>query len=128
MNQTIAIKREDVPDGLVLVYNADAGLFNTLADIGHKVVSPATYPCVLCELTHGYFAMRRTWAIFAESLAMPVTYLHRDQFRSLFPDDAESLPAVFRVAGGDWRRLLDRDALRGYRSVAELADAIRALL
>jgi len=128
MNQMVAIKREDVPDGLVLVYNADAGLFNMLADIGHRVVSPTTYPCALCELTHGYFAMRGTWATFAESLAMSVTYLHRDQFRALFPDDAESLPAVFRVTGGDWRRLLDRDALRGYRSVTELADAIRALL
>ena len=125
VNQTVAIRRADIPDGLVLVYNADRGLFNSLADIGHKIVSPATYPCALCELTHGYFAMRRTWAAFAEELGMPVTYLHRDQFRALFADDAELLPAVFRVTDGDWHRVLDRDAVRRCRSVEQLAAEIR---
>ena len=28
---------------LLFVYNADSGLFNTMADIGHKLLSPETY-------------------------------------------------------------------------------------
>ena len=43
---------------LLFVYNADSGFFNTLADIGHKLFSPATYPCQLCAITHGVLAER----------------------------------------------------------------------
>ncbi|MBU0498608.1 MAG: hypothetical protein KJ558_05035 [Gammaproteobacteria bacterium] len=55
---------------LLFVYNADSGLFNTLADIGHKIFSPGTYQCDLCALTHGYFQERIEWRAFVESLGV----------------------------------------------------------
>ena len=42
---------------LILVYNADSGFFNALADSAHKLLSPSTYDCRLCALTYGAIQM-----------------------------------------------------------------------
>ncbi len=70
---------------LLFVYNADSGFFNTLADIGHKLFSPATYPCQLCAITHGVLAERGAWRDFVAALDLPSEFLHRDQFQARFP-------------------------------------------
>ena len=70
---------------LLFVYNADSGFFNTLADIGHKLFSPATYPCQLCAITHGVLAERGAWRDFIGALDLPCEFLHRDQFQARFP-------------------------------------------
>ena len=85
---------------LLFVYNADSGLFNTLGDIGHKLFSPATYPCRLCAITYGVLTERAEWRAFVESLGVPCEFLHRDQFRERFPGVEIALPAVFRLVDG----------------------------
>lgn len=79
---------------LLFVYNADTGLFNTMADIGHKIFSPSTYKCDLCMLTHGYFSERDEWRDFVESLQVSAEFIHRDEFRTQYPDMEIDLPAV----------------------------------
>ena len=88
---------------LLFVYNADSGLFNTMADIGHKLLSPETYACDLCALTHGYFSEKRQWREFVESLGPECEFLHRDQFRKCYPQDTTPLPAVFIATGNGIR-------------------------
>ena len=39
------------PERLILVYNADNGLFNAVTDWSHKFFSPQTYQCSLCRYT-----------------------------------------------------------------------------
>jgi len=84
----------DKNSGLVFVYNADRGLFNMMADISHKVLSPSTYPCNLCGLTHGAFSMRKEWRDFLAKIKPPLTFLHRDEFRKEFKLEDE-LPAIY---------------------------------
>ncbi len=96
---------------LLFVYNADSGLFNTLADIGHKLFAPDSYPCDLCALTHGYLREKAQWRRFVEELGVPCQFLHRDQFRHRYPDDTTPLPAVFLVQNGSLRPCLDKEAL-----------------
>lgn len=105
---------------LLFVYNADSGLFNTLADIGHKIFSPATYDCRLCALTHGYFSERREWREFIATLPADCDFLHRDEFRQRYPDDTTALPAVFRVDGGRPRACLAARLLRNCGNLSEL--------
>jgi hypothetical protein len=88
------------PVSLLFVYNADAGLFNTLADIGHKIFSPATYECALCALTHGYFKERSQWREFIQDLECTCEFLHRDQFRERYRAERVELPAVFLLQDG----------------------------
>ena len=84
----------DKNSGLVFVYNADRGFFNMMADISHKVLSPSTYPCNLCALTHGAFSMRKEWRDFLAKIKPPLTFLHRDEFRKEFKLE-DDLPAIY---------------------------------
>lgn len=105
---------------LLFVYNADSGLFNTLADIGHKIFAPATYECALCALTHGYFKERSQWRAFIDGLACDCEFLHRDQYLERFPDGPQDLPAVFRYRDGHPEGCIDAEALRACGSIGEL--------
>jgi hypothetical protein len=49
-------------DQLLFVYDTDGGPFNTMVDNAHEILSPNTYACQLCALTHGYLHERRSLA------------------------------------------------------------------
>ncbi len=110
---------------LLFVYYADSGLFNTMADIGHKLLSPETYACDLCALTHGYFSEKRQWREFVESLGPECVFLHRDQFRERYPQDTTPLPAVFIATGNGIRPCIEAQQLRDCRSLNQLQELIR---
>ena len=69
---------------LIFVYNADSGLMNTLIDIGHKVISPQTYQCNLCDLTFGLFSEHKQWKQFREASNTEMEFLHRDEFEQKY--------------------------------------------
>lgn len=108
---------------LLFVYNADAGLFNTVADIGHKLFSPATYPCRLCALTHGYFTTSAQWKHFVAGLPVPCEFLHRDEFLRRYPGMDIRLPAVLLEEAGALLPCLsvaDLDACHDLAALEEL--------
>ncbi len=79
---------------LVFVYNAGSDLFSSVADMAHKIFSPATYQCHLCALTYGNFHVKKDWKAFIDSLPVESVFIYKDQFLkqyNLFFD----LPAVF---------------------------------
>lgn len=84
-----------MPTRLVFVYNADSGLFNTVSDIAHKILSPNTYSCQLCALTHGYFSVREEWVGFLEELDADCEFLHRDELIEKYQLDDLDLPAIY---------------------------------
>lgn len=72
---------------LVFIYNADSGLVNSLLDGAHKIVSPATYACSLCRLTHGAVSEKKLWTQFREELKLAgknLQFLHKDEFRKVY--------------------------------------------
>ena len=106
---------------LIFVYNADSGLFNTLTDIGHKIFSPETYHCPLCDLTHGYFTMRKEWGDFLERLDYELVFLHRDEFIKQHPDLSHTLlPVILVQSGPIITTLLDDIALRQCKDIEQL--------
>jgi len=84
---------------LIFVYNADSGVMNTLLDIGHKLLSPSTYDCKLCALTHSTFRMRPEWHAFIDRLGYPVEFLHRDEFQARYGNVQIPAPAVLLASG-----------------------------
>jgi len=82
-------------DKVIFVYNADSGLFNLLSDMAHKVISPDTYNCQLCRLTHGHFGMRDQWHDYLQTLDSEIEFLHRDEFIKKYPEHDAELPALF---------------------------------
>ena len=105
---------------LLFVYNADSGLFNTVTDIAHKVLSPQTYACNLCALTHGHFKVREAWVKFLQTLDVDCVFLHRDEFHAAYDQMDVALPAIFRKTSEGPTLWIDADTLRLCASLDEL--------
>lgn len=84
---------------LYFIYNAKAGKLNTYLDMMHKIVSPKTYPCHLCDITHGVFKIRPVWDAFVKEYAEELVFLHSDEWEAHKAYRDEQLPAVFEVKG-----------------------------
>lgn len=105
---------------LIFVYNADSGFVNTLLDIGHKIVSPQTYACNLCAITHSTFSMREEWKAFVDDLKLPVEFLHRDELAKQYGIHDADLPAVFRKMAGGLEPWISREEINRCGSLEEL--------
>jgi len=68
---------------LLFIYNADTGLRNSIVDGAHKILSPATYSCSLCKLTHGAISEKKVWTQFRKDLeaqGKTLEFLHKNEF------------------------------------------------
>jgi len=65
---------------LIFIYNANSGTLNKYLDITHKILSPKTYQCRLCDITHGTFKVRPSWKTFRENTAIEMEFHHIDEF------------------------------------------------
>lgn len=65
---------------LIFVYNANSGKINAMLDAAHKMISPQTYECDLCTLTHGALSEKDEWVRFRESVKASLEFLHKDEF------------------------------------------------
>ncbi|MEO5959554.1 MAG: hypothetical protein ABIR80_10585 [Opitutaceae bacterium] len=83
--------RSTPPDRLLMVYNADEGLFNALNDWAHKFFSPETYECPLCRFTYGMTGMLAPWKTFIAHLPFPTAFIYRPVFWQMHPE-MRSLP------------------------------------
>ncbi|GAB7027201.1 hypothetical protein JCM15764A_24490 [Geotalea toluenoxydans] len=115
-------------NGIIFVYNADSGLFNTLTDIAHKVFSPETYSCNLCAITHGNFGMRQEWKDFLETLEISMQFLHRDEFHERYGMQGLALPAVLVQEGGQLRLLVSADEIGRCADMADLKGLLQEKL
>jgi hypothetical protein len=113
---------------LIFVYNADSGFVNTLLDIGHKIVSPQTYACNLCAITHSTFSMRDEWKNFVAGLGVLIEFLHRDELEKQYGMRDVGLPAVFRKTDDILETWISREEINNCRSLEDLERLIRARL
>jgi len=111
---------KDGGGALVFVYNAESGVFNTLADVAHKIFSPDTYACNLCALTHTAFGMRGEWKQFLEGLGVPLEFLHADELKARYRVEGVPLPAVFEREGKSLRVVAGADAINACGTLEEL--------
>lgn len=81
---------------LIFVYNADSNFLSSLLDFGHKIISPETYKCNLCNLTHGNFSENKKWSEFRKRANYEMEFLHRDEFERKYSVQIE-YPAVLTI-------------------------------
>jgi len=106
---------------LLFVYNANSGLAAALFDSAHKFISPQTYACNLCTLTHGLAGPKREWSAFLKSLPESPVFLHRDEFLKSHPDQAGTpLPAIFKHKNPDLELVADGNQLARMKNLDEL--------
>ena len=80
---------------LLFVYNADSGLFSTVTDFAHKILSPKTYPCKLCAITYDNFGIKKEWKQFIKEIKTNIKFLHRDEFLKTYDIANANFPCVF---------------------------------
>ena len=72
------------PQKLLFIYNANSGKANAFLDSMHKVFSPQTYDCKLCDITFGLISENKTWKRFRQESRQDMVFLHKDEFASKY--------------------------------------------
>lgn len=111
---------------LIFVYNSDSGPISGLLDIGHKLLSPSTYQCSLCNLTHDAFSEKEQWREFRKSIGMPVEFLHRDEFEKKY-DLKFEYPVVLKK-NNNIEELLPKEAIDAIETLDGLIAAVKKVL
>lgn len=118
-----------IPDRMVMVYNADEGLFNALNDWAHKIFSPDTYDCRLCRYTYGVTGMLKPWKTFVERQPFPTDFLYRPFFRKAHPEYRDvALPLILTEKDGVLDVLLLADEIKDAGELDALIKLVRARL
>lgn len=113
---------------LIFIYNADSGFLSMLKDGSYKTVSPATYPCRLCDLSWGLLGERRRWRAFIDGLPESVRFLHRDEFEDEYPGVRSTPPNAYRLIDGRLTEVIGREVMENFSDLDQLEDAVRALM
>ena len=109
---------------LIFVYNADSGLFNGLSDIAHKILSPGTYSCNLCALTHGHFKIKADWVDFLKDIDTELEFLHRDEFVQQYHYNNAELPGIFIEENNAVTPWINRETINQIQTLDDLKAAI----
>ena len=118
-----------MPEKLIFIYNANSSIRNKLIDSAHKILSPSTYPCKLCDLTYGAFMENRNWREFREESPFEMEFLHKDEFKKQYASKFGhkfDWPIVLSSSNGNFEVFISRDELNGLANAKELIHLIHS--
>ena len=104
---------------IFFVYNADSGKLNAAFDTAHKLLSPSTYDCQLCQMTYGLLSEKQAWKEFREQAADELIFLHRDEYEKQFEKKVQ-YPVVLKQVEDDLEVILPREELEKMTDVSQL--------
>lgn len=114
---------------MLMVYNAEDGLFNAVNDWAHKFFSPDTYDCRLCHYTYGVAGMLRPWKVFLEAQGFPSVFFYRPFFRKAYPEFEQlPLPLILVEKAGRAEVLLTAAEISASGELASLIARVQAKL
>ena len=119
-----------MPQTLFIVYNANSGLFNGAMDSVYKLISPASYSCQLCSITHGYFGAKESWKNFVTQLrndGVNIRVLYKDDLKN-WPLHFSQIPGVYTLNNGELSLSVDANQLESMKSSEELVQYLRVQL
>ena len=110
---------------IIFVYNANSGFVNSILDIGHKVISPKTYECNLCNMTYGVVSEKEEWKKFRESSKDELEFLHKDEFEKKYNSKRE-YPIILKINEANrLYELISKDDLNKMKNVNELIQNLK---
>lgn len=112
----------------LFVYNANSGARNAVLDSMHKVFSPSTYQCNLCDITFGLVSENKEWKRFREESDLQMDFLHKDEFTQSMGDrfaNTYNLPIVLVKENGELRVLVETEELNQLQSANDLIGLIQ---
>lgn len=112
---------------LLFVYNAKSDTVNRLIDFAHKIVSPSTYECDLCSLTHSNLGEKKEWKDFVMETNSELKFYHIDDFEDTF-NTSFKYPVILKKTNDRIEPLLDHQAIANIASVTDLINTINDLI
>lgn len=113
---------------LFFIYNADSGLRNLIIDGVHKILSPSTYECKLCEITFGAFTENTVWKKFRTESDLEMEFLHKDEFKKQYASKFGHKFTYPIVLGETQNRLevvMSTEEMNGMGDAEELIELIK---
>lgn len=112
---------------LLFFYNANSGKINGYLDALHKIVSPKTYACNLCDITYGVFTENKAWKKFRIASKISMEFLHLDEFKKQYASKFGSkftFPIVLLENRGELELFIATEELNGLKNAEELIQLI----
>ncbi|MEM9647702.1 MAG: GTPase [Bacteroidota bacterium] len=116
------------PSKLIFVYNANSGARNAILDSMHKVFSPSTYECSLCDITFGVVSEDRTWKKFRQESEVQMDFLHKDEFQKEYASKfghKYTFPIALLEGAKGLEVLISSDELNRLQGPEELIQLVR---
>ncbi|MEH6537967.1 MAG: GTPase [Psychroserpens sp.] len=113
---------------LLFVYNANSGALNALFDVGHKLFSPSTYQCNLCDLTYDTFKENKIWKAYRKESSIAMEFYHKDEFKVKYPDENMSFPSILKLENNSLTLLFDDTTLNKIASIEALITLLKTTL
>lgn len=107
------------------IYNAKNGLANSIFDLAHKIISPDTYECNLCKITHGAFKESKKFRELKEKYN--ITLWHIDDYEKKHKKESSYPLIIFRDENGNEFKRIDTNTINATNSVDELEVIIEEL-
>lgn len=113
---------------LLFVYNAKAGLANSLFDSAHKMFSPSTYNCNLCDITFDVFTENKVWRKFREETDLQLEFLHKNEFLEQFPEQGKEygFPLILNLENNQLSVFMPVEEVNKLKDAKELIAVIRS--
>jgi hypothetical protein len=109
---------------LQFIYNAQSGKAHALFDIAHKLISPQTYSCDLCQITHDTF--RENAEFTALKACHPIELFHIDEYEARFPAE-ERYPVIIVRRDNEIVKRVSREQIGQLNSVGDLKALLETL-
>lgn len=113
---------------LLFIYNANSGRRNALLDSMHKVFSPSTYDCRLCEITFGVLTENKIWKKFRQESAHDMVFLHKDEYAQQYASKfghAFTFPIVLVEGSNGLEVLISTEELNQLKTPEELIGLLK---
>jgi len=120
-----------VSQELIFVYNAKSG-DSSLKSSLQKVLSPKSYTCNLCKLTHGFFKEKKAWRLFRKrNAAVDMKFLYADEFEKEYASKfgaKYTYPIVLEKTGYELEVFIATEELNKIKNLTELLKLMEARL
>ncbi len=116
---------------LLFVYNAQSGGLAKYLDTAHKIISPSTYSCDLCSLTHGNFSEKNVWKDFREKTNHELIFLYKNEFLNTYNTKKHKIhqfPIVLEEKEDNYEVLIDTKEFKYIDSVEHLIKILQTKL
>jgi len=108
---------------LIFIYNAKSAISNRLFDYAHKIISPSSYSCDLCKLTHSNFGERQEWKNFRKNNSTEIDFYHINDFETKYKQYFD-YPVIINK---NFDVILDNKQILEFKNVTELILELKKL-